>query len=86
MADATIFEKRGVVAASIITSAFVRAASAMAKRQGFPEYAYAMMPHPIGNLRPDQIRQRAADVLPQVAQIIGLEGASAPKSRRVQRR
>jgi hypothetical protein len=32
-----------------------------------------MVPHPIGNLNPDQIKQRAREVLPQVIEILGLE-------------
>jgi hypothetical protein len=72
VADGTIFEKRGVVAASIVTHTFIRAANAMGKRNGFPDYSYAIMPNPIGNLHPDQIKQRAIDVLPQVLEIIGL--------------
>jgi hypothetical protein len=72
VADGTIFEKHGVVACSIITEPFKLAANSMAKRQGFPEYRYAVMPHPIGNLRPEQVRQRAQEVLPQVLQILGL--------------
>ncbi len=78
MADGTIFEQRGVPAASIVTAPFTRAGNAMAKRQGFPNYRYATMTHPIGNLRPEQIKQRAAEVLPQVLTILGLaEGGEA---------
>ena len=72
MADGTIFEKKGIVAASIITSPFVKTANSMAKRHGFPDYHYAQMPHPIGNLKPEQIKQRAREVLPQVMDILGL--------------
>lgn len=73
MADATIFEKRGVPAACVITHQFTRAANAMARRNDFPDYKYAMVPHPIGNLKPEQIKQRAEEVLPQVVEILGLE-------------
>ena len=77
MADGTIFEKRGVVAASIVTHTFIRPANAMAKRNGFPEYKYAVMPNPIGNLTPEQVKQRAVEVLPQVLEILGLEAVGA---------
>ncbi len=73
MADATIIEKRGVPAACVITHQFVRAANAMARRNDYPDYQYAMVPHPIGNLKDDQIKQRAQEVLPQVIEILGLE-------------
>ena len=79
MADGTIFEKKGVVAAAIITSPFVKTANSMAKRHGFPEYHYAQLPHPIGNLRPEQIRARAEEVLPQVMEILGLVQSGPPK-------
>jgi len=72
VADGTIFEKKGIVAASIITSPFVKTANSMAKRHGFPDYDYAQMPHPIGNLKPEQIKERAREVLPQVLEILGL--------------
>ncbi|HEY4685333.1 MAG TPA: hypothetical protein VII57_04720 [Dehalococcoidia bacterium] len=77
MADGTTFEKRGVPAASIVTAPFTRTADAMAKRHDFPGYRYATMPHPIGNLKPEQIRQRAREVLPQVLAILGLPAEAA---------
>ncbi|HEU0074645.1 MAG TPA: hypothetical protein VFS30_11625 [Dehalococcoidia bacterium] len=73
MADATLFEKRGVPTACVITHQFTRAGNAMARRNGYPDYKYAMVPHPIGNLKPEQIKQRALEVLPQVIEILGLE-------------
>lgn len=79
MADGTIFEKQGVVAAAIITDPFIKTANSMAKRHGFPDYRYAQMPHPIGNLKPEEIRARARDVLPQVMEILGLAVADSPK-------
>ena len=33
---------------------------------------YAVMPHPIGNLRPDQIRQRAEALVDDVLSILGV--------------
>lgn len=73
MADATLFEKRGIPSACVITHQFTRAGNAMARRNGYPDFKYAMVPHPIGNLKPDQIKQRALEVLPQVIEILGLE-------------
>ena len=74
MADGTIFEKRGVPAAAIVTAPFAQSADAMAHRHDFPKYRYAMISHPIGNLKSDQIRERAAEALPQVLEILGLAG------------
>lgn len=79
MADGTIFEKRGVVAAAIITSPFTKTAGSMARRHGFADYRYAEMPHPIGNLKPDEIKARAREVLPQVMAILGLDPEGTPK-------
>jgi hypothetical protein len=73
VADATILEKRGIPTACVITHQFTRAGNAMARRNGYPEFKYAMVPHPIGNLKPDQIKQRAQEVLPQIVEILGLE-------------
>jgi hypothetical protein len=78
VADGTIFEKRGVIAAAIVTSAFTTTADSMARRHGYPEYRYALMPHPIGNLKPEQVRQRAREVLPQVLNLLGLPEQETP--------
>ena len=72
MADGTIFEHEGLQAASIVTAPFVKTGDSMARRNGYPNYRYAVMPHPIGNLRPDQIRQRAEVLLPEVLSILGV--------------
>jgi hypothetical protein len=72
VADGTILEQRGIQAAAIVTSPFTRVGAVMARRNGYPDYKYAVMPHPIGNLKPEQIRQRAFEVLPQVLAILGL--------------
>jgi len=78
VADGTIFEKEGLQAASIITAPFTRTADSMARRNGYPSYRYAVMPHPIGNLKPDQIRQRAQAILPDVLEILGVKDAHQP--------
>ena len=45
----------------------------MARRNHYPDYKYATVPHPIGNLKPEQIKQRAEEALPQIIEILGLE-------------
>ncbi len=72
MADGAIFEQRGIPAAAIITSAFTRTAHLMARQYGYPDYRYAVVPHPIGNLTPEQVQQRAREVLPQVLDLLGV--------------
>ena len=72
MADGTIFEHEGLQAAAIVTEPFLKTADSMARRNGYPEYRYAVMSHPIGNLRPDQIRQRAEALVDEVLSILGV--------------
>ena len=72
MADGTIFEKKGIQAAAILTDTFRRPGDAMARVQGFADYQYATVKHPISSLNEEQIRQRALEALPQVLSILGL--------------
>ena len=46
---------------------------AMAKVQGFPDYRYVTIQHPISSLNKEQIRERAEKALPEVLSILGLE-------------
>jgi len=73
LADGTIFEKRGVPAVALITHTFTAAADAMARRYGYPNYRYAVIPHPLSSLSAEQVKQRARDVLPEVLAILGIE-------------
>ncbi|HZV50859.1 MAG TPA: hypothetical protein VFD49_13960 [Candidatus Dormibacteraeota bacterium] len=77
MADGIILERLGVQAASIITSAFTRSSDAMAGTMGAHGYRYAMIPHPLSSLTPEECRTRAGEVLAEVLAILGLEGAGA---------
>jgi hypothetical protein len=80
VADGITFEKRGVQAATIITHTFTRAAGAMARRHGYPRFRYAITANPIGNLTPEQVKQRAAELLPEVLAILGIgEGPLEPR-------
>jgi hypothetical protein len=78
VADGIIFERLGVPAVSIVTNAFTQSSNAMATIQGAPGYRYAMVPHPLSSLTPDECHQRAGEVLPQVLSILGLEETDAP--------
>lgn len=73
MADGVIFEKLGIPTVSIITDSFTMSGNAMAKRQGMPGYRYTMVPHPIANLTPEQCQERAAAILDEVLDLLGLE-------------
>ena len=73
MADGTVFEKRGIPAAAIITHTFTATADAMARRYGYPNYRYAVIPHPLSSLNAEQVKQRAIEVLPEILSILGVE-------------
>ena len=71
-----MFERRGLQTATILTDTFRRPGDAMARVQGFTDFRYAVMTHPISSLDPEQIRARARQALPEVLSILGLEGAT----------
>ena len=48
----------------------------MARVQGFSNYEYVTITHPISSLNQDQVRERAKQALPQVLSILGLEQAA----------
>jgi hypothetical protein len=73
VADGTIFERKGIQTAAIVTHTFTRPGDAMARVQGFTDYRYVLMQHPISSLDEQQVRERAEQVLPQVLSILGLE-------------
>jgi hypothetical protein len=80
VADGTIFERKGLQTAAIVTDTFQRAGDAMARVQGFVGYRYASMAHPISNLDQEQIRERARSVLPDVLAILGVQPRPAAGS------
>ena len=45
----------------------------MARVQGFSDFRYAVIKHPISSLNQEQIREAARQALPQVLSILGLE-------------
>jgi hypothetical protein len=71
--DSIVFEQHGVPSASIITDVFKVTGQAMARTWGLPDFKFLAMPHPIANLTPAQLDQRAAAIVPQVVQLL-LEG------------
>jgi len=44
----------------------------MARVQGFSDFRYVLMTHPISSLNTQQVRERAEQALPQVLSILGL--------------
>ena len=76
MLDSIVFEKEGIPSASIITEVFKTTGKAMATTWGLPDFKFLMMPHPIANLTPAQLDQRAEAILPEVVRLL-LEGQKA---------
>ena len=70
MHDGIELEKLGVPAAVIITNEFIAQAKAIAEIQGIPDYPFAVVPHPIGRLTPEDLKERANEALPQVLDIL----------------
>ncbi|MEE9249284.1 MAG: hypothetical protein V3U79_11410 [Dehalococcoidia bacterium] len=73
MHDGIELEKQGVPTAVIVTDEFVNQAKAIAEIQGIPDYPFAVIPHPIGRLTPEDLKERAKQALPQVLKILGQE-------------
>lgn len=63
-------------AASIITDVFHKTGEAMARSWGLKNFRFLELPHPIANLTPAQLDERAEAIAPLVAQLL-LEGQSA---------
>ena len=70
VADGIAFEAAGLPAAAICSDAFRVTADAMAELRGVPGYRYATTPHPVAVLTPDQVKQRAAQVLDDVMNLL----------------
>ena len=73
MADGIIFEKLGLQTATLVTDAFRASGDAMARRMGMPGYHYVMLPHPVSNLTPEECKDRACEILPEVLGVLGLD-------------
>jgi hypothetical protein len=73
VADGTTFERKGLQTATILTDTFRRPGDAMARVQGFTNFRYAVITHPISSLNQDQIKARAEQVLSEVLAILGIK-------------
>jgi hypothetical protein len=72
--DGIELEKRGVPAAVICTEPFINSAKAMSKLGGIPDYPFVVLPHPLGSLTPDELRERAIQAAPEVLRILLARG------------
>ena len=77
MLDAVRFEELGLPAAAIVTEPFTTTGKVMAELQGFADYPFATVPHPIGSLSEEQVMALADAVTPAVESLL-LHGEAGP--------
>ena len=65
--DTIEFEKRGIPATVVITSAFTKAAVWQFRGKGMDGHPYIEMPHPVSNLTHDEMRELTLKYVDQVA-------------------
>ena len=70
MLDAVHFEQQGVPAAAILTEPFADTGQAISELQGFDDYQFATVPHPIGSLTTDEAMALADAVTPTVLNLL----------------
>jgi hypothetical protein len=70
VADGILLEQAGTPAVALISDAFAVSADAMAELRGAPGYKYVKVPHPVANLTPDGIRNRAAQAVPAIVSLL----------------
>lgn len=70
MYDGISLEQAGVPAAVICTEPFITSGRAMAALRGASDYPFALVPHPMGSLTPDGVKERAKQALPQVLRLL----------------
>ena len=74
MHDGISFEKKGIPAAVICTEPFVSSGKAMSKLGGIPNYPFVVLPHPLGSLTPEGLREKAMQAAPEVLRILLARG------------
>lgn len=77
VADGILLEQSGVPAAVICSDAFKVSADAMAGLRGAPGYRYLTTPHPVANLTPDGVRDRAAAAVPGIVGLLTRQASPA---------
>ncbi len=63
-------EKLGIPTASIITHVFRNTANAMTRMMGVPDYSYVVAQHPLSSLTDEECKERAAQLVGEVEQIL----------------
>ena len=79
MLDAVRFEELGLPAAAILTEPFRATGQVMAELQGFTDYPFATVPHPVASLTEQQILAVADAVTPTVERLLLSGRPEAPR-------
>jgi hypothetical protein len=66
--DGIAFEERQIPTAVLVTEVFLHAARVQAQALGMPGFTVISVPHPVQNLTPEEVRQRADHALEAVVQ------------------
>ena len=78
MLDAVRFEELGLPAAAILTEPFRATGLVMAALQGFADYPFATVPHPVASLTAEQVAALADAVTPAVESLLLGDATDAP--------
>jgi hypothetical protein len=68
--DGIVMEKLGVPTAVICTEPFISSGKAMAVAHGFPDYPFAVIPHPINATTHEVLDRWVEDSLPEVIHLL----------------
>jgi hypothetical protein len=63
-------EMLGIPTASIVTHVFINTANAMTRMMGVPDFKYVVAQHPLSSLTDGEVRERAAQLAPEVERIL----------------
>jgi len=65
--DTVEFEKRGIPSTTIVTAAFRKAADFQFRGKGMGGHPYVVLPHPVSNLQPADMRELTMQFVDEVA-------------------
>jgi len=68
--DSLEFERRGIPSTAIVTEEFVPGAKAATAMHGLPDYPFVILRHPLKNLSPNELEERADAALPQLNRLL----------------
>lgn len=68
MHDGSVLEERGIPSIAICTEVFYAAGKVQARVLGYSSLEPLTVPHPIQSLTPQQIRQRAEEIIDKISE------------------